>query len=767
MPTMTGLDFKIKEMAKRIRELREIEGFTAEYMADSTGVSVAEYLACENGESDLNFAFIYRCSLAFKVNVTDIIEGYSPKLRSYTVTRAGAGKEIANAHGMTYYNLAYAFQNRIAEPLYVNSAYSEEAQHRDIELTTHAGQELDIVISGELTVQVGEHKEVLKPGDSIYYNSDTPHGMIASGGENCLFYAIVLKAEGVEMEDLIPTAEVGAKTPVEPAVSDDKDKDRVWHNFIDVTESETGTPLSIHFKNTEHFNFAFDLVDAVAEKTPDKLAMLHLDKNKTERRFTFKDMKRESCRCANYFASLGIKKGDRVMLVLKRHYQFWFAMLGLNKLGAIAIPAVNQLQTHDFEYRFRSAGVKAILCTTDGDTASAAETAAKGCDSVEYLIAVGGKRDGWRSFDEEYMRFSTHYERTEDAPGGDDLMLMFFTSGTSGYPKIAAHSYKYALGHFHTAKYWHTVDPEGLHFTISDTGWAKAMWGKLYGQWLCEAATFVYDFDRFDAADILPLFAKYHITTFCAPPTMLRMMIKQDISRYDLSSVRHMTTAGEALNPEVYRQFEKLTGLQIREGFGQSETTMVIGNLVGAPNKIGSMGKPAPIYNVSLVDHDGKPVGESENGEIVVDISAGMPCGLAVCYYGDEEKTKESWHDGYYHTGDVAWRDEDGYYWYVGRVDDVIKSSGYRIGPFEIESVIMELPYVLECGVSPVPDEVRGQIVKASIVLVNGKEPSEELKKEIQNYVKEKTAPYKYPRIVEFRDSLPKTPSGKIMRNKL
>ena len=344
---------------------------------------------------------------------------------------------------------------------------------------------------------------------------------------------------------------------------------------------------------------------------------------------------------------------------------------------------------------------------------------------------------------------------------------MFFTSGTSGYPKMAMHNHKYALGHFHTAKYWHNVDPDGLHFTISDTGWAKSMWGKLYGQWLCEAATFVYDFDRFDAADILPMFAKYHITTFCAPPTMLRMLIKQDLSKYDFSSVRHMSTAGEALNPEVYSQFEKLTGLQIKEGFGQSETTMLVGNLVGKPHKVGSMGKPAPIYDIDIIDENGNSVPDGEVGEIVVNVKNGVPCGLFTGYYRDEEKTKEVWHDGFYHTGDTAWRDEDGFFWYVGRVDDVIKSSGYRIGPFEIESVIMELPYVLECGVSAEPDEVRGQVVKASIVLVKGTEPTEELKKEIQVYVKSKTAPYKYPRIVVFRDELPKTVSGKIQRNKL
>ena len=762
MKQMSGLDFKIREMAERIRELREITRYTPEEMAAKTDVTTEEYLACENGQRDLNFAFIYRCALAFGVNVTDIIDGVSPKLKSYTVTRNGAGQRIEQAHGMTYYNLAYAFQNRIAEPLYVRSEYSEEALKKDIELTTHAGQEIDIVISGSLMVQVGSHKEILRAGDSIYYDSSAPHGMIAVGGQDCEFYAIVLNPTGEPIPELMP-----AKLIEGVAVPERDTKERIYQQFIDVEENENGTPTSIKFKNTENFNFAFDLVDALADKEPQKLAMLHISQDKTERRFTFKDIKKASAQCANYFKSLGIKKGDRVMLVLKRHYQFWFAMLGLNKLGAIAIPAPNQLQEHDFEYRFKAAGINTVLCTADGNTAHQIELAATTCPNLKNFLIVGGKRDGWRTFDEEYPLYSSHYNRGEDAPGGDDLMLMFFTSGTTGYPKIAAHNYKYALGHFHTAKYWHNADPNGLHFTISDTGWAKAMWGKLYGQWLCEAATFVYDFDRFDASEILPMFAKYNITTFCAPPTMLRMMIKQDISKYDLSSVKHMTTAGEALNPEVYRQFEKATGLQILEGFGQTESTMIIGNLIGAPHKIGSMGKPAPIYDVSLVDVDGNPVPVGESGEIVVNVKNGAPCGLFTGYYGDKEKTDEVWHDGFYHTGDVAWCDEDGFYWYVGRADDVIKSSGYRIGPFEIESVIMELPYVLECGVSAAPDEVRGQIVKASIVLTKGTEPTEELKKEIQNYVKEHTAPYKYPRLVVFRDELPKTTSGKIMRNKL
>ena len=764
MEQMKELNQKIQEMAGRIRELRDIVGLSTNEMANKTGVSESEYISCENGEKDLNFTFIYRCANALNVNVTEIIEGYSPKLKGYTVTRKENGQKISQAHGMTYYNLAYAFQNRIAEPLYVKSVYSAENENKEIELTTHAGQECDIVVDGYLMVQIGKHKEILGPGDSIYYDSDTPHGMVAVNGKDCIFYAIVLNPTGEPIPELSADKKI-IDYKKQESVKDTKARE--YHKFIDTICDEDGTPTSIKFKNTDKFNFAFDLVDALAEREPEKLAMLHISKDKTERRFTFKDIKKESNRCANYFKSLGIKKGDKVMLVLKRHYQFWFAMIGLNKLGAIAIPATNQLQEHDFEYRFNLAGVSAIICTGDGDTAHQVDIASEKAPTLIHKIMVNGTRDGWRNFDEEYSLFSTHFKRTADSPCGEDMLLMFFTSGTSGYPKLATHNHKYPLGHFHTAKYWHTVDADGLYFTISDTGWAKSMWGKLYGQWLSEGAIFVYDFDRFDASDILPMFAKYQITTFCAPPTMLRMLIKEDISKYDLSSVKHMTTAGEALNPEVYYQFEKLTGLQIKEGFGQTESTMLIGNLVGKPHKIGSMGKPAPIYDIDLVDENGNSVADGETGEIVVNVKDGAPCGLFCGYYKDKEKTEEVWHDGFYHTGDTAWRDEDGFFWYVGRVDDVIKSSGYRIGPFEIESVIMELPYVLECGVSAVPDEVRGQIVKASIVLVKGTEPTEQLKKDIQAYVKSKTAPYKYPRIVVFRDELPKTVSGKIQRNKL
>ena len=753
----THVNTQLMEVAFRIREMRGICGFTEAEMARRTDTTPEEYRAYEAGAVDLPFTFIHKCSLAFGIGITDLLEGHSAHLSSYTVTRRGEGQQTAREPGIEISNLAPFFRNKLAEPYYVTYDYDEAQQHMPIHLTTHSGQEFDIVLSGQLKVQVGEHTEILGEGDSILYNSSTPHGMIAVGGGKCVFCAVVISGEKTD-EKAVRQSIVQARSS----------EDYVCKRFFDAREDERGVLQSLTFPHADQFNFAFDCVDAIAAKYPDKLAMLHLDHNRAERRFTFEDMSRASGRAANYFKALGIRRGDRVMLVLKRHYQFWFAILGLHKLGAVAVPATNQLQEHAFTYRFNAAEISAIICTADGDTARQVELAEKDSPSLRLKIMAGGTREGWHSFDEEYPMYRSKYERTPDAPGGDDLMLMFFTSGTTGYPKIAAHTYKYALGHYVTAKYWHCVHADGLHFTISETGWGKALWGKLYGQWLCEGAVFTYDFDRFDAADILPMFAKYNITTFCAPPTMYRMLIKQDLSHYDLSSIRHASTAGEALNPEVFRQFEAQTGLQIYEGFGQTETTLTIGNLIGNKQKIGSMGKPIPTYELVLVDENDEPVAPGENGEICIraDKDHMLP-GLFAGYYRDEAQTADVWHDGLYHTRDVAWQDEDGYLWYVGRRDDVIKSSGYRIGPFEIESVIMELPYVLECGVSAAPDEIRGQVVKASIVLVKGTEGTEELKKEIQDYVKKHTAPYKYPRIVVFKEELPKTISGKIMRNKL
>ena len=759
---MTAMEYKIKEIAGRIRELRQISGISVEEMAKRTDVSVQEYVQYEDGSRNMSIAFLYRCVLIFGVDFSDLLEGRSPKLRSYALTRKGEGQRIEEAHHMVGYNLAPDFRNRIALPLYMKLAYRPNAQFEDIELVTHEGQECDIVISGHMKIQIGEHSEILHPGDTIYYDSSTPHGMIAVDGEDCTFYAIVLSNSAArEGEQAAAVAKPASKKQSADA------QRRIYHDFIIPTEDADGNLTAITFQNEEKFNFAFDVIDKLGRTKPDRRAMLHISNDGAERTFTFQDMKKESARAANYFKAMGIKRGDRVMLVLKRHYQFWFAVLGLHKLGAVAIPATNQLLAKDFAYRFQAADVRAILCTADGEVADAVDEAAKQNPGLTHKILVGGSREGWHDFNEEYAMYSSHFARSEDAPCGSDPMLMFFTSGTSGYPKLAAHNYKYPLGHFITAKYWHGVRPDGLHLTISDTGWAKSMWGKLYGQWLCEAGLFVYDFDRFDAEKILPKFAEYGITTFCAPPTMYRMLAKQDLSRFDLSSIQHASTAGEALNPEVYRQFQNATGLDIMEGFGQSESTLIIGNLVGSDHKLGSMGKPVPLYKVQLLDSEGKPVDRGETGEICIDISQGLPCGLAYAYEGNDEVTAETWRDGYYHTGDLAWKDEDGFFWYVGRADDVIKSSGYRIGPFEIENVIMELPYVLECGVSAAPDEVRGQVVKASIVLVKDFQGTDELKKQIQDYVKSRTAPYKYPRIVEFRDSLPKTTSGKIIRKQL
>lgn len=748
---------KLLEISGRIRELREICGFTESEMASKTEVSLNDYRLLESGKVDFPFSFIHKCALAFGVGITDLLEGRTAHLSSYTVTRKGHGQETAKEDGIEIRNLAPMFLKKISEPYWVKYEFKPELQDKPIHTTTHSGQEFDFVMKGRLKVKIGDNVEYLSEGDSIYYNSSAPHGMIAVDGADCYFLAVVLPGEKEEEKLISDTLLPSYNT---------RNKQLISSAFINATEDENGRLLDIKFVNEDKFNFAFDIVDAIGRKHPDKLAMIHISEDKTERRFTFRDIKRASAQAANYFKALGIRKGDRVMLVLRRRYEFWFAILGLHKLGAIPIPATSQLQAHDYEYRFRTAGVSAIICTGK-ETVRQVEAAQQNLGCSLTKILVGDTKEGWHSFDEEFNLYSPHFYRTEDTPCGNDTMIMFFTSGTTGFPKIAAHSYKYPLGHYITAKYWHGVSPDSLHFTISDTGWGKALWGKLYGQWLCEGTVFVYDFDRFDASDILPMFAKYKITTFCAPPTMLRMMVREDISKYDLSSVVHMTTAGEALNPEVFKLFQENTGLKVHEGFGQTELTLAIGNLVGDSMKIGSMGKPSPLYNVKLLTAEGKSAEIGETGEIVIDTSESVPCGLFKGYYKDEKATAEVWHDGYYHTGDMAWMDEDGFFWYVGRIDDVIKSSGYRIGPFEIENVIMELPYVLECGVSAVPDDVRGQVVKASIVLTRDKQPSEELKKEIQDYVKKNTAPYKYPRIVEFRDSLPKTVNGKIQRSKL
>ena len=747
----------LKGIASRIREMREIEGLSVAELAAQTGVTEAECRAIEAAESDPPFSFLHKCSLVFGVDLMALLEGHTAKLADLQVTRAGEGVVTAREAGIEIRNMAALFRNRQATPYFVTYDYAPALQSKPIATSTHGGQEYDYILSGEMRLRVGEHEETLKAGDSAFYRSSVPHGMIAVGGQKCTFLAMIMSADGEEVA--LPTVHADYHKVDAPCAV---------QRFVETVEDDAGCLKHISFKNVDHFNFAFDIVDEIARRDPERLAMLHVSDHMTERRFTFKDMAEDSNRAANYLKALGIGKGDKVMLVLKRHFQFWPVVLACHKIGAVVIPATNQLMTHDFTYRFKAGDVKAIFCTADGLTAEQVERAEREVGLSLVKVIVNGKREGWRPYDSEIHGYSSVYVRPSDAPGGKDPMLMFFTSGTTSYPKMALHSYTYALGHYVTAKYWHLVEPDGLHFTISETGWGKALWGKLYGQWLCEGAVFTYDFTRFDAEKILPMFAKYKITTFCAPPTMYRMLIKQDISKYDLSSIRHATTAGEALNPEVFVQFEKSTGLKIYEGFGQTETTLALANLIGDKLKPGSMGKPVPDYGIDLVDEDCQSVAPGEHGEIVVRTSHdNAHPGIFLGYYKDEEKTNEAWRGGVYHTGDLAWKDEDGYYHYVGRADDVIKSSGYRIGPAEIENVIMELPYVLECGVSAAPDPVRGQVVKATIHLVKGQEPSEALKKDVQDYVKSHTAPYKYPRIVVFKDELPKTISGKIQRNKL
>jgi acetyl-CoA synthetase len=536
--------------------------------------------------------------------------------------------------------------------------------------------------------------------------------------------------------------------------------------FVNEIYDENGIIKEFSLNVPDNFNFAYDIVDEIARIEPNKTAMVWCNPEGEEHIFTFADMKKYSDKTANYLRSLGIGKGDMVMLLLKRHYEYWFSVLALHKLGAVAIPGVSMMTAKDLVYRFNAADIKAVICTADGDTAEQVDEAQPKSPSLICKIIARGTREGWSSFHEGMDAASEVFQRPtgEDATKASDRMLMYFTSGTTGFPKMASHDFAYPLGHIVTAKHWQHVQPDGLHLTVADTGWAKAGWGKIYGQWIMETALFIYDFDRFDAEDLLTKIEKYNVTSFCAPPTIYRFFIKEGIGKHKLSSLKYATTAGEALNAEVFKKFYQYTGIKIMEGFGQSETTVLIGSVYGMEPKPGSLGKPIPLYKIELLDEDGNLAQHGHVGEICIDVSKGKPAGLFDGYYRDEENTNKVWHDGYYHTRDTAWCDEDGYLWYVGRTDDVIKSSGYRIGPFEIESVLMEHNAVLECAVTGAPDPVRGQVVKASIVLTHNYSASEELAKEIKSYVKEQTAPYKYPRIIEFVKELPKTDSGKIKR---
>ena len=517
------------------------------------------------------------------------------------------------------------------------------------------------------------------------------------------------------------------------------------------------------------FNFAYDVVDAYAAEEPDKKALLWTDDRGGEIQFTFADMKRETDRTASYFQSLGIGRGDMVMLILKRRYEFWFSILALHKLGAVAIPATHLLTRKDVVYRCNMAGIKAIVAAGEPVITGHIAAAMPESPTTKLLISVGPEvPEGFLDF-HEGIRHAAPFVRPQHVNTNDDIMLMYFTSGTTGEPKMVAHDFTYPLGHISTGCFWHNLHEGSLHLTIADTGWAKAAWGKLYGQWLAGANIFVYDHEKFTPADILRKIGQYRITSLCAPPTIYRFLIREDLSKYDLSSLEYCTTAGEALNGAVYDTFKRLTGVRLMEGFGQTETTLTLATFPWMEPKPGSMGVPNPQYDIDLLTPDGRSAEDGEQGQIVIRTDRGKPLGLFKEYYLNDGMMHEVWHDGVYYTGDVAWRDEDGYFWFVGRADDVIKSSGYRIGPFEVESALMTHPAVVECAITGVPDEIRGQVVKATIILGDKYRPraGEELIRELQDHVKQITAPYKYPRIIEFVDELPKTISGKLRRQAL
>ena len=528
----------------------------------------------------------------------------------------------------------------------------------------------------------------------------------------------------------------------------------------------------LHFVVPETFNFAYDVMDEWAKIEPNKLALLWTSERGEELRATYAEFKEQTDQAAAYFLSLGIGRGDKVMLILKRHYQWWVSMMALCKIGAVAIPATHMLTASDIVYRNQRASVKAIICVNDEYVTTQVKEAMPKSPTVEILVAVNSLAQKDKPVAEGFHDWFAEVDkapafiRPECVNVNEDTLLMYFTSGTSGEPKMVAHDHLYALGHLVTGVFWHNLDDSGIHLTVADTGWGKAVWGKLYGQWFAGATVFVYDHEKFKAEKIMRMMERFHITSFCAPPTIYRFMLQEDFSQYDLSALKYCTTAGEALEPVVYQKFYELTGIKMMEGFGQTETTMTLGTFPWIKPKPGSMGKPNPQYDIKLLKSDGSPCEEGEKGEICIDTSAGKPIGLFKGYYRDSELTEKVWHDNLYHTGDLAWRDEEGYFWFVGRADDVIKSSGYRIGPFEVESALMTHPAVVECAVTGVADEIRGMVVKATVVLANewkGR-ADDSLVKELQNHVKHVTAPYKYPRIIEFVDALPKTISGKIRR---
>lgn len=543
-------------------------------------------------------------------------------------------------------------------------------------------------------------------------------------------------------------------------------------NYVNRVEYDSYEDFKENFKILvpDNFNFAYDIVDKYAEIVPDKKALVWCNDHGEEHIFTFADIKRNSDKVANFLKSVGIGEGDAVLLTLKSRFEFWFTTLALHKLHAISIPATHMLKTHDITYRMKNAHIKAVFTIDEDNLLSNYEEAEaeliEGGEldgPIPKIVVDGPERDGWYHFNTEFEKASSVLEKPEPNDN-EDIMLVYFSSGTTGMPKMISHCYSYPLGHILTAKYWQQVMDDGLHYTVADTGWAKSSWGQIYGQWISGTALFIYDYDRFNAHNMIENAMKYGVTTFCAPPTIYRFLIKEDLSAYDFSGWEHASTAGEPLNPEVFYRFKDITGLEIREGFGQTETVVCAANFPWIEPNPGSMGKPSPGFNITLRNSDDQEVDYGREGEICIDVDPEIPTGLFRGYYLNDEKTREVWYDGRYHMGDTAWLDEKDHLWFIGRVDDVIKSSGYRIGPFEVESAVLTHPSVIECAVTAYPDDVRGQVVKASIILTKDYEASDELKKDIQDHVKKVTAPYKYPRCIEFVEELPKTLGGKIKR---
>lgn len=538
----------------------------------------------------------------------------------------------------------------------------------------------------------------------------------------------------------------------------------IYKQYCNEIVDENGRLQKLTLEYPDNFNFGYDVVDKIADETPEKRALVWCNVEGEEHIFSFADIKKYSNQMANVFRSAGIGHGDRVILILKRHYEYWFAAVALHKLGAVMIPATHMLTVSDFVYRIKSSKAKAIVCTTQNEVPEKITAALKEADMTAKLWCVQKDADGFENLTEAMREAPEKFERVQTL--ATDPMMLYFTSGTTGDPKGVIHEHSYPLAHIVTAKYWHQAEDNGLHFTVAETGWAKASWGKIYGQWLVGSAVMVYDFDNFEPKQLTAVINRYGVTSFCAPPTVYRYLVRKGIP--DMPSLKHATTAGEMLAPEVFRKFTERTGLQLCEGYGQTETTLLMANFKGYDAVEGSMGTPSPFYNIELRGKNGKPVDTYEIGEVViVPEKAGKQPGVFAAYLDNEEQYSYVWRDGVYHTGDAAYMDENGRYWFHGRFDDIIKTGGFRVGPYEVENVLMEHPAVVECSVIGVPDALRGQSIKAVIVLGAGYEPSQELELEIKNFCNQKLAEYKWIRIIEFVTEMPKTISGKIQKTVL